>query len=202
MGSTKDHIDKTKELQRQALKTVDYVLCRSKIDKDLAIELGANPEKIDIYNGGIYVKDFVFKPRLTQRHKLVFLGHLFYPPNENAVKLMVDKILPKLSSNFTLTMIGIGPDELINKYQSEGVDNISEELLEYDIALAPLFEGSGTRLKVLDYLASGMPTISISIGVEGLNSGIIDCLQIEDNIDLYAKRIEETSHNLVQYLIP
>ncbi len=202
LGSDAEQINKAKELQKQALKICDYALCRSDIDKELAIQLGADPTKLAVYKGGIYAKDFQYVPRKNPRHKLVFLGHLFYPPNENAVKLMVEQILPKLSSDYTLTIIGIGPEELVKKYQNQqvifkkGIDDLSEELKNYDVALAPLFEGSGTRLKILDYLASGIPTISTSIGIEGLDLDIKKHLYIEDQIENYPEIIENIMKNL------
>ena len=202
LGNDKKQIKKIKELQEKALSICDYVLCRSEIDKQLAIELGANPKAIDIYKGGIYVEDFTFQKRIQSRFKLVFLGHLFYPPNENAVKIMVEQILPKLPSNYTITIIGIGPEDLIEKYQSDriifkgGVDNLSQELLSYDIAIVPLFAGSGTRLKVLDCLASGLPILSTNLGIEGLDPEIKKYIFTEDDISKYVEKIEFINNNL------
>lgn len=205
LGSDREEVERIKQLQVDALRLSDFVLCRSEIDKNLAIELGADPDCISTYRGGIYVQDFTFKARKTPRYNLVFLGHLFYPPNENAVKLMVEQILPQLDERYKLTIIGIGPGELINKYASEriifkkGIDDISSELLNYDIALAPLLQGSGTRLKILDYLASGIPTISSNIGTEGLDPRIKSHIVVEDDIDAYSKHIMEIMSNLPRY---
>ena len=60
------------------------------------------------------------------------------------------------------------------KYENEKVkflgyvEDLNDIFSKTTIALAPLFEGSGTRLKILDYLSAGIPTISTNLGVEGL----------------------------------
>lgn len=51
------------------------------------------------------------------------------------------------------------------------------------------FEGSGTRLKLLDYMASGIPTITTTLGVEGLHEDILNNLVIEDELCNYADKI-------------
>ena len=38
-----------------------------------------------------------------------------------------------------------------------------------DICLSPTFTGSGTRLKILEYLAAGKPVVSTTKGAEGLD---------------------------------
>lgn len=79
------------------------------------------------------------------------------------------------------------------------MDDLSAELLKYDVAIAPLFEGSGTRLKILDFLASGLPVVSTTLGVEGLYEDIARCLVIEDDIDNYAAQINEIVGDLAKY---
>ena len=38
--------------------------------------------------------------------------------------------------------------------------------------LAPIFSGSGTRLKILEYLAAGLPVVATEKGAEGLDSNV------------------------------
>jgi glycosyltransferase involved in cell wall biosynthesis len=55
-----------------------------------------------------------------------------------------------------------------------------------DVAIAPLFHGSGTRLKILEYFSCSFPVVSTTVGVEGLDvkSGIHAL--VEDNMDTFA----------------
>ncbi len=80
------------------------------------------------------------------------------------------------------------------------VDNKTKEryLRVADIALNPMRTGSGTNLKMLDYLANGIPVISTPIGARGLNipKGLIVVEDIKnwdkfiDNIEYYTNTIE------------
>lgn len=205
LGSDKTEINRVKKLQKKAIKISDFVFCRSAIDYNQALNLGADPRNTAIYKGGIYVNDFIFKTRNQKRYKLVFLGHMYYPPNENALKNIATIILPDLDNRYSITILGITPRKTIEKYKNprltfkEGVDDLSKELLNYDIALAPLSEGSGTRLKILDYLASGLPVITTSLGIEGLDNKIAHLVTVEDDLRLYAQRINFIMNNINSY---
>ncbi len=201
LGALQLDVARALEFERRAFKLADYILCRSDVDMKLAIEQGADPTRSAVYRGGIFVDDFGFQPR-SAGSRLLFLGHMYYQPNENALREIAEHILPKLDDSYTLTVIGIAPPKLIKKYSSDsilfkgGVDNLSEELLNYDIALAPLLEGSGTRLKVLDYLASGLPVIATDIAIEGLDPNITQHLYVENDIGRYASIIQRISQSV------
>lgn len=79
-----------------------------------------------------------------------------------------------------------------------------------DIALNPMTRGSGTNLKMLDYLAAGIPTISTTIGVRGLDivngehAIVSDIENFNDNLlnlskdkDLY-QRLRNNGRRLVE----
>ncbi len=201
----KKKINQIKNLQREAMKLADEVLCRSDIDKGHILKMKINNKKITVYRGAISVKNIKYQLRTKKRYKVIFLGHMYYPPNENSLELIANKILPalkKINHKYSITIIGVTPVAIIKKYGKRGIifkggiDNLGQELLNYDIGIVPLFEGSGTRLKILDFLASGMPVITSSLGIEGLQKSINNCLIIENNINKYAVKIEQIMQNL------
>jgi glycosyltransferase involved in cell wall biosynthesis len=198
-------ITKARDIQTEALEVADFNLFRSEIDMEWGIKLGARPATAATYRGGIWADDFAFKTRKGAK-KLVFLGHMFYQPNENALHAIISKILPKLSKDHTLTVIGITPPKIIDRYKNlpkvtflKGVDDLDGALRSHDIALAPLLEGSGTRLKLLDYLASGLPVIATTLAAEGLDAKISEYMTIEDDLEMYASRVQEIASNMPHY---
>lgn len=211
LGEKPKVLSKIKNIQSKAMTLCDAVLCRSVVDKNYILHMGIAESNIHIYRGAINIKEIKFKIRVKKNYKLVFLGHMYYPPNEEALNFMHNIIIPglkKYSNRYSVTVIGSVPKYLVKKYSSKyilfkgGVDNLSDELLKYDIALAPIKSGSGTRLKILDYLASGIPVISTRLGIEGLENQIRKCLIIEDNLDKYAdliNKIEEDLHGYKHY---
>lgn len=202
LGGSAQTTQEMKQRQAQAMKMADYVMCRSEIDMHHIVAMGIKPQKIRVYRGAIDTSAITFRGSRPPTFRLVFLGHMYYPPNENALKLLAEIVLPelkKLDPKYTITVIGIAPPQLIKEYSRPGlefrggIDNLSEELQKYDIAVAPVFEGSGTRLKLLDFMASGLPTVTTSLGIEGLQNDIEKVMFIEDDIHRYAQVIHHIS---------
>jgi glycosyltransferase involved in cell wall biosynthesis len=201
LGASKKEVDKAKQLQIAAIAMSDHTFCRSEIDKQQIVDLGADPEAVTVYRGGIFANDYEFRDREPGGKKLVYLGHMYYQPNEEAIDRIVTQVLPRLDPLYSLTVIGSCPPHILKRYEGQnvtftgGLDNLGNELLKYDVAIAPIQAGSGTRLKLLDYLASGLPTITTEVGIEGLDSRIRDCLVMEDNIENYPALIREITQN-------
>jgi len=90
---------------------------------------------------------------------------------------MVGRVKPKLlTSSSDVIFTGV-------------VEDVAEFLGASDIAIAPLLQGSGTRLKVLEYFSCGLAVVSTSIGAGGLDVENGVNILIEDNIDRFAIKI-------------
>ena len=110
--------------------------------------------------------------------KLVFLGNVDSVPNADAMELLAEEILPRLRSevpNVTLDVIGPGATNAIRERYAGRihfrgfVEDLGQALSEYDLMVAPLRFGSGTKLKVLDAMANELPVVTSHVGAEGLS---------------------------------
>jgi glycosyltransferase involved in cell wall biosynthesis len=107
--------------------------------------------------------------------RLVFLGNMEHPANVDAIRYFSTEILPHAKS-FVESLDVIGPktpksleDELAKHVRFLGFqDNLGECLRQYDAMIAPIRFGSGTKLKVLEGMASGIPLVISSCAAEGL----------------------------------
>jgi polysaccharide biosynthesis protein PslH len=117
------------------------------------------------------------KARL-ERRDLVFVGSMDYHANIDAALYFAREIWPALHQrrpDLRFVIVGSRPTpEVLALGRQAGivvtgtVDSVGPY---YDAALAavvPLRVGSGTRLKVLEAMAAGVPVISTSLGAEGL----------------------------------
>lgn len=201
LGADKAETEQSKRQQKQAMEEADFVLCRSSVDETHILDMGISERKVSVYRGAIDTDAIPFYERRRQHINIVFLGHMYYPPNENALERIVQSILPNLDRAYKFTVIGSTPDTIMSKYSDRGVvfkngvDDLGVELKNYDIAIAPLLEGSGTRLKLLDYLASGIPTIGTTLSIEGLEESIRQSMIIEDSIDKYTEAIQRLTRD-------
>ena len=133
----------------------------------------------------------------------IFIGSA-HSPNIDAVNEIIK--ISKIKGDFSFLIVGGVCSSFYDKKLPSNIilkgfinDHQKNELLSIsDIALNPMKTGSGSNLKMLDYLASGIPIITTKIGARGLNlpHGIVIYSELEkfieyfDNIDYYTNIIE------------
>ncbi|TKI95638.1 glycosyltransferase family 4 protein, partial [Bacillus cereus] len=128
---------------------------------------------------------------------ILFLGNMYHEPNRIALDIIISTIMPevlKKISNSRLLLVGDAP-EIIKKrvedikyisYYGKVLD-LNQVFSETSIAICPVTTGSGLRIKVLDYLAAGLPIITTSLGLPEVD--LKNALIIEDNINSFSKHI-------------
>jgi hypothetical protein len=108
---------------------------------------------------------------------MVFIGNLFYEPNRRAVERIAVEILPAVRSErptATAVVVGDIPRDLRTLCLRAGIEVVGEVadptpwLTQATLGLAPVSEGSGVRVKILQYLAAGLPVVATSVAAEGL----------------------------------
>lgn len=104
---------------------------------------------------------------------IVFHGLFNYLPNREAFRLIETEIAPQIERLFPDAMFVLaGTDaphmERRNVKSIGFVSDLYKFLACADIAIVPIVHGSGTRLKILDYLSVGLPIVATSKGAEGL----------------------------------
>ncbi len=196
-------INKFKLIEKNICNSANYIITVSEKDKEELLRIGVNKPIKPIPNGVDYqrfqIKNDV-RDRLRQKYGirkvdivLVFHGTLNYNPNITANELLKNQIFPELSSknkNLKLLLIGPGRTSFISNKVIElaeiPFDEFPIHLSMGDIGVVPLTEGSGTRLKIIEYLALGIPTVSTEIGAEGLpvcdNRDILIARDAEDDL--------------------
>lgn len=105
---------------------------------------------------------------------IAFHGTFSYPPNRDALHVFTQILLPQLEggqATFHVIAIGRNPpteDLHPNIHFTGSVDEVGPWLKACDLAVIPLREGGGTRMKIIDCFAAGLPVISTSKGIEGI----------------------------------
>ncbi|MCF6311081.1 MAG: glycosyltransferase family 4 protein [Verrucomicrobiales bacterium] len=157
-----------------------------------------------------------FSPKETAAPKparIAFLGSMDWMPNIECVQYFVAKVLPLIHTvqpELSFYVIGRNPApvicELTKNHRSVEltgtVDDIRPHLQSCNLMIVPLHAGGGTRIKIFEAMAMGIPVVSTTIGAEGLpvthgkdilianrDQDLADaCLQLLQNPDL-AKKI-------------
>jgi polysaccharide biosynthesis protein PslH len=171
---------KMQKFERQACQKMDRVIAVSEADSEM-MERDYGVAKVYDIPTGVDV-DF-FKPNSTvtpRPNSLVFTGSMDWLPNEDAINYFTQQILPLIKTSVpdvNITVVGRNPSrklqELGQRESSITVTGRVDDVRPYmEVAAAyvvPLRIGGGTRLKIYEALAMEKPTISTTVGAEGLN---------------------------------
>jgi len=132
---------------------------------------------------------------------LLFSGFYGYPPNREAVDFLVNLVMPALRKRFrwaSLAVTGGGApyhDSWIRNVGSLPYEDFAAFVAACGIAVAPIFSGSGTRLKVLEAMAAGLPVVATEKAVEGLGLSPGEHFLVASNagefLDAIARLFEE-----------
>ena len=106
----------------------------------------------------------------------LFLGSM-YGPNVEAARYIVGQLAPACPSVTFVIAGGVGqalanaparPNVVITgPVEDERRDAL---LLGADVALNPMFAGSGTNIKMFDYMAAGLPVLTTLVGARGIGN--------------------------------
>lgn len=110
---------------------------------------------------------------------VLFVGNYEYPPNVDAIAWALTDIMPLVwreipSARFIVAGFAL-PDEWARRWSDPRiewkgfVENLTELQSQCSVFLAPLRHGGGSKLKVLEALAAGLPLVATAQGVSGLS---------------------------------
>ncbi len=137
------------------------------------------PEKVFVAPNGVDLDYFKPVERSAPAPCLLFTGRMDYPPNVDAMGWFCRDIWPALrrvKPGLQLLVVGRDPTpEIVELGALNGitVTGMVEDVRPYfarsSLFIVPLRSGGGTRLKILEAMAMGMPVVSTNLGCEGLD---------------------------------
>ncbi|MDX2158557.1 MAG: glycosyltransferase family 4 protein [Hyphomicrobiaceae bacterium] len=183
-----------------AFRSVTRVVTVSEADRGLAWSLYGSNLPIDVVENGVdvvYYRSVAWQPR---RHSILFVGALDWRPNQDAVDVLLSEILPatrRLVPDAQLVVVGRRPPPaLVRRIAAtdgaelaSDVPDVRPYLASAGVVSVPLRIGGGSRLKILEALAAGVPVVSTTIGAEGLDLASGTHLLIADDVAAQAREL-------------
>jgi len=163
---------------------------------------------VRVVDNGVDVKYFASTAgrRAPAPKQILFLGSLDWRPNLDAIDLLLTQIMPEILAaepEARLSIVGRNPSPaLLRRIRREpnvevhaNVDDVRPYLARSAVMAVPLRIGGGSRLKILEAIAAGVPVVSTAVGAEGLLFEADRDLRVAEGGHAMATAIVDTMRN-------
>jgi sugar transferase (PEP-CTERM/EpsH1 system associated) len=196
---------KLEALERAILHSaLGHVVCSERERAEL--HSWAPKARIHVAENGVDTEYFAATVPFPPEPRLVFVGSMDYFPNIDAALHFTRTLWPKLREHIpelTLTIVGARPAPEVAALS--GLPGVTVTGTVADVrpfyanalaAIVPLRTGGGTRLKILEAMAAGVPVVSTELGAEGLavNPGSDILIAPPDSPDAWLAHIRQLLH--------
>lgn len=196
------------ELEWRKLRSYEGALCRRfdwvtvvSRDDEFALEQAAGTSlrtlEIPI---AIDAHQLAFEPRMPEARHVLSVATMFYPPNVEGVQWFATEAFPRVRAVLPETeffIVGSRPPTHIQQLATTTsgievtgyVQDLQPLLRKAAVLVVPLHSGSGMRVKILEAFARGIPVVSTTVGVEGIDARPEEHLLVGDTPEAFASAV-------------
>lgn len=155
--------------------------------------------RVRVVANGVDTKYFTPRPDPGTKI-LIFCGSLDMHPNQEAMEYFLKRIWPRIvlhSPHTQLYVVGRKPPEWLKQEEKTDsrirvtgfVDDVRPYFQKAALCVCPILTGGGTRLKILDSLAMGVPVVATKFAASGLSLEHDKHLLLADTEEQFANHI-------------
>lgn len=178
-----EQYERFKAIELNLCQRVDAVVCVSDSDRQILLDAGVAAPQLNTIPHGVHLDKYSAPADAKIRQDLgiaaddlllVYHGTFSYPPNRQAIGIFAAELLPRLEKlGLQAHVLAVGKDAPANSpheriHFTGSVLDVAPWLKAANLAVIPLVEGGGTRMKIIDCFAAGLAVISTSKGIEGI----------------------------------
>lgn len=203
---------KIEAYERKTCRSAKHVIAVSDTDASTMKRM-FHIEKVTSVQTGVDVDYFARRNCDSPCSDFVFCGDMNSLPNVDAVEYFLAKVLPLIREQVPsakVAIVGRSPDARVLR-AAQGltgvnvtgrVEDVRPFLWGSKISIVPIRIGSGTRLKIYECMAAGVPVVSTTVGAEGLRyMDGQDIVIADDPGDFSAACIRLLSNDSARYSI-
>ncbi|MEM1367162.1 MAG: glycosyltransferase family 4 protein [Cyanobacteria bacterium P01_H01_bin.15] len=187
-GKTRIQLPRMYAVEKACLANASQAWVCSEQDAQILGRLYGLDDKTHIIPNTVNVQDYAPILSGTQTlppdlpltpHQVIFTGTYNYPPNGEAARILIEQIYPQLKQRYSdcrLLLVGLNPTGKMREAADKDpdivvtgrVETVAPYLAAASVMVLPLQAGSGTRLKILEAFAAGLPVVTTPKGIEGI----------------------------------
>jgi len=189
----------TKRTRKELLPFCDVILSVSEQDALSTRKIAPDSTNVWLAPNGVDPSRFDFEgfpQRETSPARLLYVGSMDVDMNVDAVTWFADDVLPEVRERIPgveFDIVGRNPTDQVRALAKKKgvrvkgrVDEVRPYYEEASIAVVPSRLGGGTKLKVLEAMAAGVPVVATPRGAQGLDLEEDVHVRIADSSDAFA----------------
>jgi glycosyltransferase involved in cell wall biosynthesis len=188
---------KMEAYERKICRAAKHVIAVSEIDA-ARMKGMFGIETVTSVSTGVDVEYFASRDVALPLSDIVFCGSMDWLPNVDAVEHFLSDVLPLIRQKLpeaTFTIAGRSPDARVLKAVqgltgvcvTGKVEDMRPHLWGAKISVVPIRIGGGTRLKIYECMAAGVPVVSTTVGAEGLRYKDAEDIVLADDASSFAE---------------
>lgn len=199
------NLRKVEQLQKKFLKNVDVALCVSEMEANFMKSRA--PDRMEVWTVPNGVDTEFFHHTVSHKSEpiIMLFGAMGVIRNIDAAAWFAKHIFPKIKRTIPdaqFWIVGSNPDKEVQRLQmingvvvTGTVEDVRPYYEKARVCIAPYRFGAGTRLKILEAMAMGVPIVATDAGCQGIDVVAGQHVLIANNEIDFASRVIELLRN-------
>lgn len=194
------NIKRLRRLQRSLLQEVNVILSVSDEDAEFTWARLPNPStQVWVVPNGVDTEGLRTPNRAELKNRIIFCGAMDVLMNIDAAQWFARRVFPRVCEalpNVEFWIVGRDPTPKVKALASFSgvrvtgrVEDVRPYYAEAKVAVAPFRYGGGTKFKVLEAMALGVPVVATPVGCQGIELTPGKHLFVEETEEAFAERV-------------